>query len=603
MNKTLLSVLFLALLSGHANYANASSCFGKSKTPWQKMMQVLYDHGKDTAGFEIFTLLEGKELNAISTDLAKSFDVDPEAVPTYSDKGLEFVGDVICQYMQLKYTKNSAKDAYYRACYSTKSSDYAHFVMMYPDSKYADEMLWKMNCLDVQEHWIAARGVDGLRLARHYSGRFYGEQRYEGFDAAVAENALYVEMYDEWESLMQQRQCDGYSDCSAFSHFQQKYFLLFSILDEYGVNDSIKNCKHDNAWREARAANTIEAYKEYIIRFPQGEHAFWARNYVADHEDWLDARERDIHTAYAAYCEKHPLGDSVAVAQERMRSIEESDWQRVKDSKNWVDIQAFLDRYPEGYYAEQASSAINALFPNPDVNISNLFTTFGLCSTVDTGVICIANNSRLQSKIRFTFTRHGRTAMQKNLQSGESFNFKLKNGTYQVVVDNPDNVLFGLSDPHAIKGDMSVSSQLYRLDYILIPNASDTNRFDSDQLKRIYGNSKAEYKALKTMYNYLQKNSIVVWENEYICIKNQTILWYFDGYNINNKYDEVYLTGDNLKETKALFAEMYLGDGNLELVDLPLRVVMFNPATLKNDVFEYSVKDLQGLKKRSKGKK
>lgn len=594
---SVIPLLLYMLCSLNVN-ATETGLFWGSKTPWQKMLTVLYAHGVDTTGMGVTTLIQSDVLNEAALDLAKTFGVKNNLVEAYTEN--EMVGNVVCQYMQLKYTKNNEKHAYHRICYSTDEYDYDIFIISYPNSRYIDEMKWKKNCMKAYKYWRRSTSVAGCSQAKFYSENV-DPCKYEGFRSVEADLRAYSETYKDWELLTSHREKDGYEDCIDFVRFKASHNNYLSGF-EYFIDDSISNCEHNNAWKATKEANTIAAYRDYLSSYPHREHADEVRKKISDYEDWMDARESGNYAAYAAYCENHPRGDSVGVAEVLMHRIEESDWQRVKDSKNWLDLQAMFDRYPSGYYSDSAMTAIKALFATPETNMNDVFYSIGNCSVTDTGVICIANNSIRKSNLRFTFTRRGRTVLQKTLQSGESHQFKLKNGSYHVVVDNPDIIRFkGLSDPYATHGDMTVSSQVYRFDYYSIPISEESR--DKSTLSSKYSDRKAEDRALAAMYSYLEKNKISVWLNTNECIKDRIIIWYFDGYNTNKKYKDVFLTGDILKEQKKIFADKSsLVEHDFEVYRIPLRVVMFDSGTQTNDVFEYSVAELKRLKAKKQKK-
>ena len=601
MKKINIIPLLLFLLCSINGNATEAEYFWKSKTPWQKMIAVLYAHGVDTTGMGVTSQVRANILNQAAPDLAKTFGIKHDLVQPYSDWAK--IGDVLCQYMQLKYTRQSEKHMYYRTRYSTDEDDYAEFILTYPDSRYAGEMQWKRNCMHAFWSWPQAVDAEDCQLA-YYRSKIVDNNVYEGLAPVYRDIVQYIQTVEDWEQLMQSRAANGYSDCDAFTQFKRDHNGRIPGYN-FVIADSVRNCKHNNAWREACATNTISSYREYFTLFPQGEHAAWARNYVADHEDWLEAREKDSHTAYATYCEKHPQGDSVAVAKECMRRIEESLWQRVKDSKNWLDLQAFLDRFPEGYYSEQATSAIKALFVSPETDMNKVFEVFGACSLTDTGVVCVSNTSKLESSLRFTITHRGRTVLQKTLRSGESYQLKLRAGSYHVVIDNPSNILYGMSDPYATHGDMNVSPRIYFFSYFSYPRNSVNATLSIEQIGKIYSDGNAWDKSVQSMYSFLERNGIVVWLDEYLCFKDNLTILYRDGYNTNSHIKDNYLTGETLKQTKARFTNELL-DIYLELVFAgitPLRVVEFNPLTSENDVFEYNTNELRTLKNRKKTKK
>ena len=591
----ILFVLYL-LCSSNVN-ATDSECFGRNKTPWQKMLIVLNNYGVDTVGIEVVDFMPENNLENIVFDFAKKCHVRVsrkwirENISYYT-----YIGDAISEVMEKKYKhRKGEKYDYYKTCYSTSSYSYDEFIKKYPNSKHIEELTRKKLCVNAHYAWYCAKDEKGADWAYQFQdGR---ECPYEGFSHTADTNRIYCEMYEEWHRLYWEYLKDDDFDCSRFDTFMAKYNQFAKVYEMDAANKA-SYCRDNQAWRMAKETNTIDAYRDYLGKYPYGFHAYETNKKIKDYEDWLDAREADNHAAYAAYCENHPFGDSIGVARMLMHRMEESDWQRVKDSKNWLDLQALLDRYPGGYYSDSATAAINALFATSETNMNDVFYSIGGCSVTDTGVVCIANTSIKEYNLRFTFTHRGRTVMQKNLRSGESYQFKLKNGSYHVVVDNPDNIPFkGFSDPYAIHGDMTISSKVYRFDYYSYPNSAKS--LDKSKLESLYSDRKAVDRAWSAMYAYLEKNKITVWRNTNECIKDHVFFLYTDGYSVSSQHKDVFLTGDALKENKKVFADEYMTEEDLRILceyRIPVRVVMFNPATQKNDVLEYSVAELKRLK-------
>lgn len=598
MKKFSIIPLLLCMLCSLNVNATETEYFGRNKTPWQKMLIVLNNYGVDTVGIEVVDFMPENNLENIVFDFAKKCHVRVsrkwirENISYYT-----YIGDAISEVMEKKYKhRKGEKYDYYKTCYSTSSYSYDEFIKKYPNSKHIEELTRKKLCVNAHYAWYCAKDEKGADWAYQFQdGR---ECPYVGFSHTADTNRIYCEMYEEWHRLYWEYLKDDDFDCSRFDTFMAKYNQFAKVYEMDAANKA-SYCRDNQAWRMAKETNTIDAYRDYLGKYPYGFHAYETNKKIKDYEDWLDAREADNHAAYAAYCEKHPSGDSINVARELMRRMEESDWQRVKDSKNWLDFQALLDRYPGGYYSDSATAAIKALFATPETNMNDVFEIFGLCSVADTGVVCIANNSKLEYNLRFTFTHRDRTVLQRTLRPGESHQFKLKNGSYHVVIDIPENIrIQGLSDPYATHGNMTVSSNVYRFNYYSFPKNDETETIDKSARERKYNDKKAEDRAMAAMYSYLEKNKITVWFNEHFCIKDRVIIWYFNGYNTNSQYKDVLLTGDDLKENKKVFADEYMGEKSLEVFGIPMRIVMFNPPTQTNVVFEYSVAELKRLKKK-----
>lgn len=71
--------------------------------------------------------------------------------------------------------------------------------------------------------------------------------------------------------------------------------------------------------------------------------------------DWNKAHAANSIEAYQQFLKNHPSGDFTAEAQARIRELEEErDWQKARDTDTPDGYQAFLKQYPEGKWSEEA---------------------------------------------------------------------------------------------------------------------------------------------------------------------------------------------------------------------------------------------------------
>lgn len=71
--------------------------------------------------------------------------------------------------------------------------------------------------------------------------------------------------------------------------------------------------------------------------------------------DWNKAHAANSIEAYQQFLKNHPSGDYTAEAQARIRELEEErDWQKARDTDTPDGYQAFLKQYPEGKWSEEA---------------------------------------------------------------------------------------------------------------------------------------------------------------------------------------------------------------------------------------------------------
>jgi len=71
--------------------------------------------------------------------------------------------------------------------------------------------------------------------------------------------------------------------------------------------------------------------------------------------DWEKARAANSAEAYEQFLKSYPNGEFTAQAQARVKELyEERDWQKARDADTPEAYQAFLKQYPEGKWTEEA---------------------------------------------------------------------------------------------------------------------------------------------------------------------------------------------------------------------------------------------------------
>src|SRR5271168_4572634 len=71
--------------------------------------------------------------------------------------------------------------------------------------------------------------------------------------------------------------------------------------------------------------------------------------------DWEKTRAANTTDAYEQFLKKYPSGEFSAQAQARVKELyEERDWQKARDTDTLEGYQAFLKQYPEGKWTEEA---------------------------------------------------------------------------------------------------------------------------------------------------------------------------------------------------------------------------------------------------------
>jgi cell division septation protein DedD len=71
--------------------------------------------------------------------------------------------------------------------------------------------------------------------------------------------------------------------------------------------------------------------------------------------DWEKTRAANTTDAYEQFIKKYPSGEFTAQAKGRVKELyEEHDWQKARDADTQEAYQAFLKQYPEGKWTEEA---------------------------------------------------------------------------------------------------------------------------------------------------------------------------------------------------------------------------------------------------------
>lgn len=87
---------------------------------------------------------------------------------------------------------------------------------------------------------------------------------------------------------------------------------------------ALGGCADRREWRNAQAADTIEAYEAYLAQRPQGDYVPPAERRLAElkeQRDWRIATERDTAEAYRAFIDAHPKGRWVSEARIRIQNF------------------------------------------------------------------------------------------------------------------------------------------------------------------------------------------------------------------------------------------------------------------------------------------
>ncbi len=118
-------------------------------------------------------------------------------------------------------------------------------------------------------------------------------------------------------------------------------------------------------WEEARQADSLSAYQEFLEQYPDGEHTEAARQRIVEireQDAWETARDRDTIEAYQTFVDDYPDSTHAAQAISRISELERAEsWSRLQGSREASELEAFVRRYPDSTEADLARERIDQL--------------------------------------------------------------------------------------------------------------------------------------------------------------------------------------------------------------------------------------------------
>lgn len=427
--KTIVMLLFAFIIGKPVNADNC--CFKKDKDPWQVLMEVLAAHQVDTTGLEITSRLDIDSWEEINADLVKVYRVRK---PVQIEKD-DWLGSVVSAYMEEKYAKKRGeKYDYYKICYSPLIDDEYHsFMVKYPNSVYNRELESKGICVKQYFDWLSCMNDEHC----HEVYRRYGESRcsYKGFLPLMEQNNKYRKTVEDWDALMLERNGNPDFDCNGYEVFISNHIGSLAGYN-WVVYDSLRVCRQRQAWRAACDSHSIAGYRNYMNEYPQTKEANVAYRLIEDLTAWQQAVEANTHESYVYYYNEFPEGDSVVVAGERLKRIEEPYWQQAQKKNSITSYEQFVKRFPDGYYTAEALNRqlemeIKKFNVKGNGTIDKL-DLMGMSSKHGYSLLCFGNISKNDDAIMVSLI--GNTPAKVTIKPSECQWVRVKNGEYRIYV-------------------------------------------------------------------------------------------------------------------------------------------------------------------------
>ncbi|MDB4292246.1 toll/interleukin-1 receptor domain-containing protein [Maribacter sp.] len=146
-----------------------------------------------------------------------------------------------------------------------------------------------------------------------------------------------------------------------------------------GKPDSEPDSNQDQAaYIKAKGIGTINAYKDYLENFPEGDYLTEAESNIARLEEeeyiaaaateWEKAISAKTIVGYSYYLQNYPHGDSVEVAKERIQELSSTAdatraWEKALNSNTQSSYLLYIQEYgDEGLHYAEAIEKIKGLF-------------------------------------------------------------------------------------------------------------------------------------------------------------------------------------------------------------------------------------------------
>lgn len=111
------------------------------------------------------------------------------------------------------------------------------------------------------------------------------------------------------------------------------------------------------SFKNAESKNTIESYNKYLSIYPEGEFTSQAKSSI-ENLIFTDAKNKNTIESYKDYLLKYPEGKYSSKAES---NIEKLVFQETKNKNTLEAYQEYLSKYPNGKYTDDANSQLSRL--------------------------------------------------------------------------------------------------------------------------------------------------------------------------------------------------------------------------------------------------
>ncbi len=139
------------------------------------------------------------------------------------------------------------------------------------------------------------------------------------------------------------------------------WIILLSLAAILALVLGIYIPKHNEqkVWEKSVTRNTLEAYEQYIAKYPDGKHAAFAMQKIEMEEAWQNALEEKTEKKYKEFIAKYPNSPYNEDANSNIQKIEmEEAWQKALEEATETGYKKFIAEYPQSPYNGDANTKI-----------------------------------------------------------------------------------------------------------------------------------------------------------------------------------------------------------------------------------------------------
>jgi len=158
---------------------------------------------------------------------------------------------------------------------------------------------------------------------------------------------------------------------------------------------SIRLQEEKNIWKLVKEDNTVMAYEEYGILYPEGLYIDEAKKAIAsllssanlDNEEsvWAYANKNNSISAYNKYIETFKEGIHIKEAKFKVkllqRKIDDEQWSKIKDSNSLIEFERYLKLFPDGRHKKDAIERSKII--EKDIKISKAYKEAMQINTIE----------------------------------------------------------------------------------------------------------------------------------------------------------------------------------------------------------------------------